>query len=210
MMINTTTGNENWETASAKVQLFFTPTTEFAGREIPVWRLSKGDNPSVHVTQRNNNRLAAAPGLIDTFGYWNTSSYEVPNGVLLKLFMQRKQIAGGPGSNLMGSLFIRMREQASLRRVTMRLTGDPRAAFTSVHTEGRFDIFGLTQAETLGAVVDKFRNMHNPDVRDLLFECEVLGEGTPPPINQNHEIENSQGNVVVVREIRPRRALDLG
>ncbi len=210
MLISSTTGNENWEHASAKCQLFFTPTTDFPGKEVPMWRMSKGDNPSVPVEQMANTRTAAAPGLIDAFGFWNTAAYDIPEGVLLKLFAQRKNTSIGAGGHLLGSMFLRAREDAPLIRVSVGLIGDSRAAFTAVHTEGRFDVILLAGAENMGAVVSSFRNQHDPDVRAAMFTVSELAGGSSAPVHESVEIENSDGQRVIVREIRPRRAIDLG
>ena len=210
MLISSTTGNENWEHASAKCQLFFTPTAAFAGKEVPIWRLSKGDNPSVPVAQASTMRTAAAPGLIDAFGFWNTSTYAIPEGVLLKLFAQRKNTSIGAGGHLLGSMFLRARNDAPLIRVSVGLIGDSRAAFTAVHTEGRFDVMSLAEAEARGAIVSSFRNQHDPDVRATMFTVSELAGGVSAPVHESMEIENSDGQRVVVREIRPRRAIDLG
>jgi hypothetical protein len=207
MLIGATTGHENFQSGSAKSYLFVTPTRRFPGKEMHIGVAAKAQGA---IRQTGSPQtVPAAPGMRPEMGRWTTCNYDVPEGTLLKLFAVR---SGGFGSmRVQGSLFLMVREHAAFRRVQTILTGHPKAAYSRVNIEGRFDLLTVDQAVALGAVVpNHFRTSFEEGMVRRAFEIiEIDREVAAPPINHVEVVENSQGEAVEVVRRRRGRALDL-
>jgi hypothetical protein len=170
MLIRTMTGKENWKNHSAKLQVFYSPTTP-GGREIHIGVASR--DPTIAITQVRSTTNLAKPGFRPEIGEWTDASYEVPPGTVLKLFANK---AGGFGAmNLTANVFVCTREDAALNRVKLALSSDQNAYYSSVYVQGKFDILSYDDARIMGAkVMPQFKRFAAPEMVRRLFEVEVL------------------------------------
>lgn len=207
MLISTTTGFENFSAGSAKSYLFTVPTRAAPGKEqhIGVSARSGGGINTIGMP----STVPAAPGFVEETGKWTSATFEVPDGQVLKLFAQR---SGGFGSmRIMASMFIRTRRHAALRKIGTILTGHPKATYTRVWTEGRFDILTLEQAAELGILVPPhFAHTYAQTMTSRAFEVvEVEREISAPAVTVVSMVQNSAGEAIEVRTNRKSRALDI-
>lgn len=212
MLIETCTGNENFNHSSAKVYVLHQPSRDFpAAKSVHLFVLGKG--PDATVTNVSTRFVEAAPGLIDDFGKWALTRFEVPEGMILKVYGQRK-MGGvtGPGRHSGAAMLLRLRNDAALRRINMPLTGDERAHFSSIHPlTGKFDILTVAQAHAFGVNVDSFRSQMQEANVENVFAMETLeAEQAPPVEEQTVTVQNTPGEQAVEVAVRRRhRALDL-
>ena len=214
MLITITFGNENFQRSNSKYQLFGVACGQIGGWD-PVqkhlWMLDCQDGLiSQHGAQ---TKVDAAPGYKAEFGKWTTRQYQVPEGLLIKLYGKRKLAEMVSGRETQACMFLQVREGAPLIRVTARLTGDERAnSHTITMFEGRADILTLDEAQALGARLPRHQREQFADYNvETLYSVRVLSpetEGRVVP--QAREIENTQGERVRVTVPRRRRAIDLG
>lgn len=207
MMLLATTGHENFQTGSAKSYLFVTPTRATPGKEMHIGIASRAGGGIRQVGSPQS--VPAAPGMRPEMGKWTTCNYNIPEGTLLKLFASR---SGGFGSmRIQASLFLLARDHAAFRRVSTILTGHPKATFSRVQVEGRFDIITVDEAIRLGANVPAhFRGTFDESMTRRAFEIvEVDREIAAAPVQHVEVVENSQGEEVEVVRRRRGRALDL-
>ena len=214
MLIQTMTGFENFQRSSAKTHIFFMPCQEFPGAEAAIGHAARhSSSPRNRISRHGpRNRVQAAPGLTDDFGYWTSAAYEVPRGMILKLYAARKTEAMTPGRHLNASMLVRVRESAPLIRVWVGLTGDERATFSRVNViEGRMDILTLEEGGRFGVQIrPQFCVQFNEDNIRLMFEVEVVEPAmSAAPTVGTRERTNATGEVTEVTTIRRRRALDL-
>lgn len=212
MLIETCTGNENFERSSAKAFVLHQPSRDFPA---PMTRhlFVLGKEQDATVTNVSTRFVEAAPGLIEDFGKWALTRFEVPEGMILKLYGQRKMGGvSGPGRHSGAAILVRLRHDAALRRICMSLTGDSRAHFTSISPlVGRFDILTGTQAYTFGVNVDRFRSQMSEANVESVFTMETLeAEQAPPVEEQTVTVQNAPGEQAVEVAVRRRhRDLDL-
>lgn len=211
MMLNITTGNCNYPTGSSKVHVFVVPTRQFPGKEANIGMLFKEVQPAFSAIRRINSTIVpAAPALAPTdAGKWTQSTYDVPEGLVLKVFgMTTSQ---GMQMRRMGNVLIRMRTGGALNRLAAVLAQHPKATLTRATIEGRFDILSLEQAEGLGVRVPPQYRMHFEDVHwRRMFNLEqVEAQIEAPPRVEVRRIENSEGQTVAVAVASRNRMLDI-
>ena len=208
MLITAFTGSETFQGKQAKLQLFMMPSREFAlPKEEFIGIACKRKAHGSRTVQFQKH--LAAPGYLDEFGAWFEATYDVPQGMCLKLFAYRKQ--EWTTSRVTGSIILQPRDGAAIRRIRWGLTQDARAAFTEGYVEGQFDILPLLQAEqeegvqVLPATRQFFR-----DPAQVGFTIEEL---TPERVmrvaRETVTVENSRGDEVEVARRQRRRQLDL-
>lgn len=208
MLLNVMTGEETFPNASAKVHVFWTPQHNRRGKETHIGNASKEPTTGVSIIQ-HPRAMSAAPGYLDELGKWTTATYDVPEGTLLKVFMQR---SSGFGTMIVrANMFIQMRERAALRQVRARLTGDSRAQFQSAVIAGRFDVLSLDEAAALGAAVPPhFRRHFEQGMVDRACELQIMEEEiSPRPQVETRQISDGSGNTRTIQVVRKSRALDL-
>jgi hypothetical protein len=209
MLLQTTYGQENFQSGSSKTYLFTMPTTAFPGKEVNVAVAAKDVHAGIRVVQ-SQPPVPAATGMVAEVGKWTTTTYEMPEGRLLKLFMMRNTPDFGTmrvGANLL----LRVRSGAALRRVGAILVGHPRATYTRAWTEGRFDILSVAQARALGAAIPRhFEPSYDQTMVSRGYEIvEIEPEHEAPPVPHAQVVTSSRGEEVVVTSVRRRRALEL-
>lgn len=214
MLVQTTFGHENFQRSSAKLQTFVCVTNDFPNpdkRETPMWAAAR-DNWQNVSRSGQLTKLPAAPGYRDEMGKWFTAQYDVPEGMYVKLWAQRKLEAQVAGRHLIAAMMVQIRSDAALSRVVVSLTGGGRATFQeAVCLEGRFDVVDLTTAVHAGYQVQR---THMQQFNDFNIEAMFRVVELARPIALRPEVEenvltNSQGQQVRVRTRHRRRAIQV-
>jgi hypothetical protein len=154
-------------------------------------------------------RAPAGPGMRRELGEWVTASYEVPEGMILKVFASRS--GGWGGMRVMANQFIRARSDAALRRISVVLTGSEKASFARANIEGRFDVISLAEAMTQGVLVPpSFRPSFDEGMQRRAFEYHTLdAEVRSAAVQETRRVINKEGQQVEIQTSTRRRALDL-
>jgi hypothetical protein len=108
-------------------------------------------------------------------------------------------------------MYIRIREDAALRRLTLNTISDNQSADVPVVIEGRFDILSLREAGQAGvAIVNEDLMLTKVDaVRGVLVH-EQLAAQTQAPVRVQRETVKVDNEDVVVQTARRPRAINLG
>lgn len=208
MLLQTILGNENFPTGSSKVHIFFIPTNELPGREIHIGSAARGQTSARIRLHGQSQKLPAAPGCRRELGEWTSATFDVPEGVVFKVYAQRNS-AGGHREQAL--VYIQMRENAAHRRLLVRTTGWDRGQYASVPIEGRFDILDASDRRRLGiGIAPAFERFAEPSVVTTLVVEETLGQAiSGRPVVEETVIENAEGQAVRISTERNRRDLDL-
>lgn len=208
-LLQTTTGFENFSSGSAKVYVFSLPTPAFPGNESNLHLLSRAGVSGVRAVG-TATAAPAAPGVPYDRGKWTTQTFDIPEGMVLKVFANRSTSAFGQ-MRIMANMAIRMRAQGPLMRLSAILTQHQNATYTRANIEGRFDILTLEEALALGASIPStFHATYGRGMTSRAFEItQMEREVTSRAAVRVRTIENSQGEAVVVTDSRRGRALDL-
>lgn len=208
MLLQCITGFENFPNASAKAHVFVCPSARFLGKEMHIGVAARGAYPNVRKVGMET-KIPAAPGMLREMGEWTTASYEVPDGMILKVFGSRS--GGWGGMRVMANQFIRARQDAALRRINVVLTGSDRASLTRATIEGRFDLVPLAEALLTGVLVPpSFRPSFDEAVQRRAFEyMELDREVRSEAVVRNRTVTRDDGQEVQISTSERRRALDL-
>lgn len=208
MLIQCTTGFENFSNGSAKAHVFVVPTARMLGKELHISIAAKGAYAGLRKVGVET-RQPAAPNLRRELGEWTTTSYEVPEGMILKVFGNRS--SGWGGVRVMANQFLRVRSDAALRRVSVVLSGNPQASLSRAHIEGRFDLVTLSEALLVGVTVPpSFRPAFDESMQRRAFEYqEVSPEMRSVAVAETRVVTNSAGEERQIGTTTRRRALDL-
>lgn len=205
-IITMTTGREQFPGRSAQVNVTYIPGNKFGGREESMLLASRGAVGGLTIRRTSHSATPAGIGMKPSVvGEWETATYDVPEGVTLKLWAQQ-QI----GVANMALALLEVRAKAPLYRISVDLTGYVRASTPVAHIEGRFDILTLEQARAAGIIptpmITKFLTTESkPWFRITQTEPEI----EPKAIRRARVVENLDGSKVVVTERRSRRRLAL-
>lgn len=209
MLLSVTSGSENFpDVGVSKFYTFYTPCREHSGTEAHIGQRAKMRQANL-IPSGFPQGHPAAPGFIDHYGRWTMSTYDVANGVMLKIFASMKR-HGVSRATTMNQL-IRVRAGAALRRINFRTLGWSKGAFAVVHVEGRFDLLTVEEATRLGVVIpESFVGTYRPMQPNGLLTCDVLdAETVSEPVLADRMITNTAGEAVAVPAAYRRRALDL-
>ncbi len=211
-LLNVTIGMENFNSGSAKVNVFHIPTVTHPGmrKELPIGQLERAHGMGVNLVGTSSTAPAARNMIAET-GQWTTKTWSVPEGFLVKVFGSRNSTAFG-ALKISANLIIRLRPQAALRRVQAILTGDERATITRATIEGRFDIM-QPDDPTLGLLAPipaHFMRFYEQGMVRRMFEFnEMSSELAPVATVVAVPVQNTAGETVVVPAVRRPRALQL-
>lgn len=205
-------GSETFKGAAAKAHAFWSPTPEDT-RNYPSLKqevfLNMGTKHSPEISRISQQTDLAYNGLRKELGKWITATYDVPSGLILKVFGQFK----GGWNNLQSRacIYLQMRETGPHQKVRIPLTQLERSRFQFAEYEGRFDILPLTDVEQLGVVVKpQFRRLCEQDAVNRVFIVEVLNEEMEPRKRKVVErIRNADGKTVTVVRTKRTRALEI-
>lgn len=215
MLISVTTGDETFNSGSSKYHLFVLSSTRFhmPQQETHIGAAASAGLAGVRRTG-GTGQIQAAEGFMVNMGTWRHGTYEVPDGLIMKLWGQRTASAATFGSNTgtrhMGALLIQTRARAALRRITCRKVGHPNATGNAVTLEGRFDLLTIKEAMTAGATLDMMRvkQFVSPD-RDRLFTADILQpEEEAREVRSVDTVTTPEGKRIEVPVARKRRAVD--
>jgi hypothetical protein len=204
-IIQTTTGNSNFPDGSAKVFVFHTPTPGHVGKgkETNLYQSQVGERVGQSIT------VPAASRYVDEYGKWTTSSFQIPDGALLKIYGQRQ--GQWLTERLIAQTFIQARDGAAYRRITIDLIDWVHADVTQVTIEGRFDLVTLHEALGLGATVpDHFTRYFTERYVERMFAHSVIdAEIETRQVIAAEKVTNTQGKEVTVQAPQRGRAMDL-
>jgi hypothetical protein len=161
-------------------------------------------------------KIAVVAGSMVDFGTWWQSVYEVPDGLILKVFGQRTMRAssyGARGGNLTqtGALLIKTRADAALRSIQCQTTGNTRATFSDVRIEGRFDVLSLRDAVQQGVIINMSyakQFVAHQDIAALFRETLMDAEIAAPAQAATVTVRNDEGNEVQITTRKRRRAIN--
>jgi hypothetical protein len=206
-LIETTSGNETFPSASAKVQVFFVPTREFGGKELPLSQAAQAAGGVVRLHARGGSQPAGLGMNAGVVGMWHSASYDLPDGAVVKLFCHRSMQT----NKLTGNQFIRMRAGAALREVRARLSGYAKAAIQTAVFRGRFDIISPEEAVALGArIPPEFQRFYTAGAVRSVFEYgEIAPEVSPRVEVKNVVVTDSFGEEKTIAVAKPKRKLGL-
>ena len=205
MLVSVTYGNETFNSSSAKYHLFVCRTEVFPlinPTQQHLWQAAKAH---VHGISRHGglNISDAAPGCGDLLGKWTNATYEIPEGMVIKLFGRlNTEYCHGPGT--FGSLFLKLREKGPLVKITGTLTGDEKAAKDHVLVfEGRADI--LTDKEIIDLKIQVNYPTSYADMSRLFTIESVAPEVEEKAEIVEEEIENTKGEKIIVKHSERKR-----
>jgi len=116
--------------------------------------ISEATKQGRYVTSpRRATYLPAANNGIRDHGNWWSGDYEVPEGMVLRVYARRRTT--GSRRNEEGIVFIQAREAAPLNRLRLNTFDNEHSASIPVIVEGRFDILTLREAGVLGVHLDQ-------------------------------------------------------
>lgn len=207
MLLTATTGFETFTGASAKAYAFALPSRDFVFKET---MLQAAVKLGIGITKLGTTAtIPAAPGLSREMGYWATSVFNIPDGMLVKLYMHRNGAYGT--ARVMASLILQGRATGPLQRVAARLTGHASSSISLAVFEGRFDVLSLHDALRLGAMVPAGMQYSYDPVHVARGFDVVLQEAqvAQRPVVETRVIRNTEGETVTVATRQRRRALDI-
>lgn len=205
-ILETVTGNATFSQRMAKVQVFFVPTRDQGGKELPLG-ITVQQNPSagVRVAQKLGT-IPAGQGMDPAkVGEFRQVNYDLPDGTLVKIFCDRTI----PGSRFIGNQYIRIRANAAFQEIKAQLTNYPKASINEAVIRGCFDVLSPDEARSLGARIpngyEKFYTRQA--VNGVFHYAKLQDEKQPRVVVQTKEIENSEGGKVVIQVPKSRRKL---
>lgn len=214
--ISTVTGFETFDDASAKVHVFWCPQGQYAnaeGSEVQAeCHLNQAAKPS---DPPHSSGVMKGPSTRDTsqarneLTQWYVNSYGVPEGTVLKMFGSRS--TKWNERRLTASIYIRVREQAALRRIRMGLTNNELSVRSHAELTGRFDVLTVEEVKALGVPILKiYERFADPLWYGALFELvEIEPEEAIRTVVEDREVEVGEGETRRVRRIVRRRVLDI-
>lgn len=213
--IKTQTGNINRRSSSASVSVFHSPRKGEKKVEKFINVMAKTAN--VHsaglVTSIGSAQFAAAiPGVKPEIGgRFVTASYEIAEGEILKIHVNVR-----PGYGTMekcAAFYIRMRDEAAYRVVTIPLLTGNDLSYEEAKIEGNFDMLTVEQARAEGVLVKKkFEHLSEAVAVERVIgeNTVVVEERSAQTVKEVKEVTNQQtGEVVTFVRRKRRRALEL-
>lgn len=155
MIFTVWTGRENAQDARAQIGAWAVPTRQRKFREMHLGDASKATPiTGISEVQRSNSTKARRSAVSYDAGVWFRSVYDVQDGVVIKLGIQRKQ--AWASMQVQASLLLHARDEAAHRRIIVPLSGHEDMAFKMHEIDGRFDILTVEEAATLGITIPAF------------------------------------------------------
>ncbi len=209
MLITATTGYENFEGRSSKCYLFglnLPPVSDFPMAEI---NLTKACGHHEDLSCNQVARIPAARGYPSQTGSWVSRTYEVPEGMWIKIHAQRRQQWNA--IRIQANLLIRPRSSGPLLRITSQTSGWEKAEMDGVFIEGRMDVVSLDAAATAGYIVAPFAKQYfrEPWLRRQFSIITLERELSAPPVREVRQIQNLEGDTVEIVTTRKRRRIRL-
>ncbi len=208
-MVQVTTGDENLKQAIAKVYVFHSPTDE-SSKELALSRAAKDEVGKVKQVG-SHTFIGAVIGIKPQIGgQWVTTSYDIVEGEIIKIFASKKTTWKGLLTT--ACLFLRIRQEAPLHKIKVKLLNSFQTKLKTADIVGRFDVLTLEEARSYGVtVMPHFESYFAPIVTSALFEVEVLEKSTAPKEKIETTVLPAVGDApeIVVRRRKQRRSLEL-
>lgn len=212
MLIQATTGAQNFPTGSTKLHVFFVPTRLRMGQELHIGQMAKGMNPDVPVTSANVQRFPAMNGAPETLGTWTQAQYNIPEGVVLKVFGSKRISTQGQAlPTRTACIYVQVRSGAPLTSIGFNLIEHDRSPVSRAEMQGRFDILTMAELAQLGVTMRADIMGQISDVAvNRIFNLSILERQT----QARHEVKtstlkNSEGETVAIQRSVVRRAVKL-
>jgi hypothetical protein len=186
MLIQLTTGTESFATGAIKITAFVKKS--YDADPVPIFLASRDQHSGIRVSRPTDQFPAST--LNQDHGFWQQTTFDIPAGMSVKLWVSQKFVHQVFYDN---SYFIlAVREQASLCRLGVRLSGDQRAARSWAYMEGRFDIIDPVMFEQMN--ITSFEGeLYGSEAWIMAgtenFRYEVLEQGEDfvlPPTDHSH------------------------
>jgi hypothetical protein len=213
LLLETMYGEEIFDDRNCKVALFAVPSKIYNSFNNEVFMdvaASRSDIPVTrHSKQGPFHPYAEGHAYRDDLGKWTQAVYQVPEGMMVKIFARKTP---GFGRRIINaSMYICVRERAAYRQLNIALTGHTKARFTNAVIKGRFDILTLEQAVKRGAKVPAhFAHTFERAECDRIFAEQVLeAEIAPLGTVRERTLVRENGKRVTVKVVKNNRMLDL-
>ena len=205
--IITLTGEANLKNSSAKISIFHSPKNGGMERY-----LSQAAKLKDAVIQRGSPIfIQSVQGVLKEIGgVYVNCAYEVRSGELVKLFAKVKY--GYGRMDKVGSMFIRVRDGAAYRSVTIKTLDVASLNFREAKIEGCFDLVSLEEAIADGVKVKRdYFHMYNPELLSSIVETRVLQPELLPAVKKQvvELTDHSTGKKVEATVVKRRRAISL-
>lgn len=205
MLLQTVMGQENFPNTSAKVFAFIVPTRLHPGKELNIALAAKAEIGISKVGTAAD--FPCAPGFKPELGRWTRANYDLPEGTIVKIFLNKSVPFGQARVN--ANLLIKMRNNGPFMRVGAILTGAANATISRANFEGRFDIITPTQAMALGAAIPLhfLPTFDDTMIRRGFEVTELERETGSVTVEQVRETTNTDGEAVVIKTTTRRRMI---
>lgn len=181
MLIDTLTGEQNWNGSSCRFNVFWCPTNMKNHVGLKECHLGIAAKQARGNTSRvKTSKQPALVGLDEDMGVMWETRYEVPEGSVLKLgsFKSEGTIQKS------AQQYIRVREEAALRMVKFDIPNDHgRARFPYAYVRGHFDLLTVEEAAVYGVKTPPaFVKMYSPTRCKMVYETLVIEPEASPKV----------------------------
>lgn len=205
-------GKELFDRANCSVHVLVTPCNLFNSflSEMHIESAARKQDIPVERNAFHGQYSAWGEDARSDLGKWTKASYDVADGMLIKIWVHKTTGFGNRIINV--SQFIRPRKDAAFREIKVILTRHPKSRFEFATIKGRFDLISLEDAKKRGAKINsRFEYTFNPDDFAAVTQCtELEPEKAPSALIRETKVRKRNGETVVVRRRRVARALNLG
>lgn len=204
MLLSTTYGSEAFANPNRSVTIAVYSKSQ-PGDDEPRPLFNAARDPKSNISLRNTN-VNPASGLNPAHGEWTTTSYDLPEGSLVKVWVQHKYETDIVYDETFFLLMIR--QAAGLKQLGIRLTEHERALTGWAYYEGRFDIIDpedFTQLDITYLPGEVYGSEAYCDISDN-FRIEILEPGNVfvPP---RHEAITTRSGAVAQMASGKRRLI---
>jgi hypothetical protein len=195
--IRTRTGKENHMNSSLQVEAYLLSDRE---TQLPLWSASKllsfgavkmlgvgSRTPSIHNMHE------------DIGGCWRYNQYEIEEGSIIKFLVRRKD--GWGGVPKVASIYLKIRENAALRRVTTPTLRVPsRSTMQELEVVGRFDVVTVAEVAAMGKLIHRLDTIQGSNtIVANVFQVEIQeAEIKPKEIMQFTQVTTPSGEQKVM------------
>lgn len=204
-------GKELFDTANCSVQIFCVPCKVFNNFPVEMNIESAARKEEVPVQRQtfNGTHSAWSEDARADLGRWTKASYNVSDGMLIKVWVHKMAGFGQRIHNV--SQLIAPRKDAAFREIKVALTGHSKARYRYATIKGRFDLISYEEAVKRGAKINsKFAYTFKPEDVARVMEVTIIEpEKAPAALIRERKVRKRSGETVVIQKKRSVRALDL-
>lgn len=213
IMLEAMFGEETFDTGHAKVQLFAVPSAIYNkfDREFFIDQAARDSKTSVRRISMEGPFSSRSDqyAFRDDVGQWRRAIYELPEGMLIKVYAHKTPPFGG--RVIKTTFILRMRANAAYRQLDVALTGHQKARFTTAVLKGRFDILPLAEAKRRGYSPNPaFEQMFNEaEMNRIVSVSEIEPEIEAEARVRDRTLKRSDGKTLTVQTVKTRRTIQL-